>query len=287
LTKRLAGRSVSALFVCAATLTAQEVDPAKIATPVQVPKDQAPKVQPPQDQASKDATEPNDPGQASSQAPIDGAAAPAQPIPEPVLPAVLPPLQLYVPLDLTHKFLYSFNEMMGPTEMIGFTVKAAMDQAQKSPSAWGSGIDSFGVRVASRFGREFLRENIAFGIRALDHEDPRYFRVGTGTGGSRVKYALSRTFLARKDTVADGSVWIPAYSRLISDFAMPFLAQAWRPEPLSEARGFRQGSISVGMGFAANLWAEFWPDIRKKFKILRHAPMIENGVLVPAPPYVP
>lgn len=204
-----------------------------------------------------------------------------------VLPATLPPLQIYVPLDLTHKFLYSFNEMMGPTEMIGFTVKAAMDQAQKSPAAWGSGIDSFGVRVASRFGREFLKENIAFGIRALDHEDPRYFRVGTGTRGSRVKYALSRTFLARKDTVPDGSVWIPAYARLISDFAMPFLAQAWRPESLNEVRGFRQGSIAVGMGFASNLWAEFWPDIRKKFKILRHAPMIENGVLVPAPPYVP
>ena len=204
-----------------------------------------------------------------------------------MLPAALPPLQLYVPLDLTHKFLYSFNEMMGPTEWIGFTVHAAMDQAQKSPSAWGSGIDSFGVRVASRFGREFLRENIAFGIRALDHEDPRYFRVGAGTGGARVKYALSRTFLARKDTIPDGSVWIPAYSRLIADFGMPFLAQTWRPEGFNIPRGFRQGSIAVGMGFASNLWTEFWPDIRKRFKILRHAPMIENGVLVPAPPYIP
>lgn len=208
-------------------------------------------------------------------------------MPEAALPAVLPPLQIYVPLDLTHKFLYSFNEMMGPTEMLGFTVKAAMDQAQKSPSAWGSGIDSFGVRVASRFGRGFLRENIAFGIRALDHEDPRYFRVGTGAGGSRVKYALSRAFLARKDTVPDGSVWIPAYSRLISDFSMPFLAQTWRPEGFNVPRGFRQGSIAVGMGFASNLWMEFWPDIRKRFRILRHAPMIENGVLVPAPPDVP
>lgn len=271
--------------MCAATLTAQEADPAKIATQVLVPKVQEPEV------PTGAAQSPTDPGQVSPQAPIDGAIAPPQPAPaEPVsgvLPAALPPLQIYVPLDLTHKFLYSFNEMMGPTEMLGFTVKAAMDQAQKSPSAWGSGIDSFGVRVASRFGREFLRENIAFGIRALDHEDPRYFRLGTGTRGSRVKYALSRTFLARKDTVADGSVWIPAYGRLISDLAMPFLAQAWRPEPLSEARGFRQGSISVGMGFAANLWAEFWPDIRKRFKMLRHAPMIENGVLVPAPAYIP
>jgi hypothetical protein len=200
-----------------------------------------------------------------------------------LLPSSVPGVAAYVPLDLTHKFLYSINEMMGPTEWIGFTVHAALDQAQKSPSAWGSGIDSFGVRVASRFGRGFLRENIAFGIRALDHEDPRYFRMGTGTGRSRTKYALSRTFLARKDNVADGSAWMPAYSRFLSDFAMPFLAQTWRPEGFNVPRGFRQGSVAIGMGFASNLWTEFWPDIRKNFKILRHAPMIENGMLVSAP----
>ena len=95
-----------------------------------------------------------------------------------------------------------------------------------------------------------------------------------------MKYALSRTFLARKDTVPDGSVWIPAYSRLIADFGMPFLAQTWRPEGFNIPRGFRQGSVAVGTGFASNMWTEFWPDIRKRFKILRHAPMIENGVLV-------
>jgi hypothetical protein len=272
--------------VCAATLTAQEADPAKNPTPVQVPKDQVPKVQVPE--VPKDPTEPNDPGQASSQAPIDGTVAPTQPVsveppPEPVVPAALPPLQIYVPLDLTHKFLYSFNEMMGPPRWIGLTVKAGLDQAQKSPAAWGSGIDSFGVRVASRFGRAFLREDIAFGVRAFDHEDPRYFRAGIGTGHSRTKSALYQTFMARKDNVPGGNTWMPAYSRFLSDFAMPFLAQTWRPEPLNVARGFRQGSLALGMTFGSNLWQEFWPDIRKRFKILRHAPSFENGVLIPAP----
>jgi hypothetical protein len=33
-------------------------------------------------------------------------------------------------------------------------------------------------------------------------------------------------------------------------------------------RGIRGGSIALGMGFGANLWSEFWPDMRKSVKIL-------------------
>jgi hypothetical protein len=260
--------------LCITALTAQEADPVKIVTPPQVPIDAG---QPPV-QASAAAS--NDSAQAAAPAAVQD---PDSSEAEEALPAVSPTVPAYVPLDLTQKFLYSFNEMMGPPRLIGLTVKAAMDQAQKSPNAWGSGVDSFGVRVASRFGRAFLREDIAFGVRAFDHEDPRYFRAGIGTGQSRTKSALYQTFMARKDNVPGGSTWIPAYSRFLSDFAMPFLAQTWRPEPLNVARGFRQGSLAIGMTFGSNLWQEFWPDIRKRFKILRHAPTLENGVLVPAP----
>jgi hypothetical protein len=174
----------------------------------------------------------------------------------------------YTPLDLKQKYWYSLKEMAGPAQWIGFAVRAAMDQAEKSPNAWGNGPDSFGVRMASRFGRSFLRENIAFGVRAMDGEDPRYFRSGKGTGWKRAKYAFTRDFVARKD---DGS-WMPAYSRFISDYSTPFIAQSWRPEKFSMARGFRGGSVGLGVGFGSNLGQEFWPDLKKQFKFLSRFP---------------
>lgn len=177
----------------------------------------------------------------------------------------LPSPPAYVPLDLKQKYLYTFNEAMGPARWIGFTIHAAMDQVQRSPNAWGNGPDSFGVRVASHFGKSLLRENIAFGVRALDHEDPRYFRDGKGSGWSRTKYALTRTILARRDT----GEWMPAYSRIFASYTTPFLVEGWRPEKFSVGRGLRSGSVGIGMGFGSNLWQEFWPDVKKHAKILR------------------
>jgi hypothetical protein len=174
--------------------------------------------------------------------------------------SAIAPALVYTPLDLTQKYFYSFNEMAGPAHWIGFAVHAAMDQVRKSPGAWGNGPDSFGVRMANSFGLSFLRQNIAFGVRAFDREDPRYFRMEKGTGRERTKYALARAFMARRD---DGR-WMPAYSRVVADYATPFLAETWRPERFGMGRGFRQGSVAIGIGFGSNLWQEFWPDVKKK-----------------------
>ena len=162
--------------------------------------------------------------------------------------------------------------MAGPAQWIGFAVRAGMDQAEKSPNAWGYGADSFGVRMASRFGKSFLRENIAFGVRAMDGEDPRYFRLGKGGGWKRTRYAFTRSFMARND---DGS-WMPAYSRFVADYATPFIAQSWRPEVFSAARGFRGGSVGMGVGFGSNLGQEFWPDLKKQFKVLNRMKFGDN-----------
>jgi len=183
--------------------------------------------------------------------------------------AAIPPPLDYTPLDLKQKYLYSFNEMAGPAHWIGFAVHAAMDQARNAPSAWGNGPESFGVRMANVFGRNLLRTNIAFGVAAFDHEDPRYFPKTKGTVWKRTKYALTRTVVARQD----GGGWMPAYSRLVADYTTPFLAQTWQPQKFSVGRGFRGGSVAIGAGFGTNLWQEFWPDFKKKiWKGSRHFP---------------
>jgi hypothetical protein len=170
------------------------------------------------------------------------------------------PVIPYAAFDLKQKYLFSLNEMAGPTQWIGFAVHAAMDQFDKAPIAWGNGVGGFGVRLANHFGRSFFNENIAFGVRAFDHEDPRYIRRGEGSKWKRAEYAATRTLLARKD---DGG-WMPAYSRFIADYSTPFLAQTWRPERFSARRGFRQGTVAIGMGLGSNLWEEFWPDLKKR-----------------------
>jgi hypothetical protein len=172
------------------------------------------------------------------------------------------PLDLpYTPLGLGQKYLFTLNEVVGPGQWVGFAIHAGLDQFRRTPEGWGNDTSSFGVRMANHFGQTFLRQNIAFGVRAFDHEDPRYFRLEKGTTWQRTKYALSRTLIARND---DGR-WMPAYSRLVADFTTPFIAQAWRPDKFSVARGFRGASAGIGLGFGSNVFQEFWPDLKKKF----------------------
>ncbi len=166
----------------------------------------------------------------------------------------------FVPLNLKDKYLDSVAKVVSVPQMTLILIRSGMDQSQIKPRAWGTGADSFGVRVASRLGRSLLRESVAFGIRAVDHEDPRYFPCkDTGTW-KRVKYAVSRTVVARNDSGG----WMPAYSRILSDYSMPLIAQLWRPEPFKLSRDLRVGSTGMGLGALVNVGLEFWPDVRKR-----------------------
>lgn len=171
----------------------------------------------------------------------------------------------YVPLDLKQKFSYSATRVAGPSHMLWILTRSAMDQKQKRPAEWDTGMDAYGVRVASRFGRSLVRESVAFGVRAIDHEDPRYFRSQDSGVWKRTRYAVSRTFVVRNDNGG----WMPAYSRFVSDYSMPFIAQLWRPEPFRASREFRSGTVALGLNMLANVGQEFWPDVRKRIPFMQ------------------
>jgi hypothetical protein len=55
---------------------------------------------------------------------------------------------------------------------------------------------------------------------------------------------------------------MPAYSRFIGDFGMPFLAQTWHPGGINPPDAFRSGGIGLGMGIGMSIAQEFWPDVK-------------------------
>jgi hypothetical protein len=173
-------------------------------------------------------------------------------------PSVAPPA--YVPLTWKERYWYSVDQIFSVPTVATILVRSSFDQGMNTPSGWGTGPGGFGERVASHFGRAFVHENVAFAIRAIDKEDPRYFVLGRGTAWTRVKYAAKATFVVRRD---NGDM-IPAYSRFISDYSMPFIAQTWRPEGVHSGREFRSGTISLGTGVVNNVFREFWPDLKRK-----------------------
>ena len=162
----------------------------------------------------------------------------------------------YTPLDLKQKYLYSINEIFGISPLLAIAAHAALDQAGVRPAVWGRTPQSFAVRIASHFGDSLLRHNVEFGVRALDHEDPRYFRSGQGNGWQRAKYAVVHTFVVHND---NGRM-MPAYSLFVTDYGVPFVVSQWRPHALS---GLESGTLGIGIGMGTNLFHEFLPDLKK------------------------
>ncbi len=168
------------------------------------------------------------------------------------------PVVPYTPITLKQKYQYSLEQMFSGPRLMAILTRTALDQVEVSPRGWGSNAPSLGVRVASEFGRSFIRATISSGIRALDHEDPRYFYSHKTRNIDRVKYAIAHTFEVRND---NGSM-MPAYSRFFGDLGMPFLAQTWRPNGINAPDAFRSAGIAIGMGMGMNIAQEFWPDVK-------------------------
>jgi hypothetical protein len=168
---------------------------------------------------------------------------------------VMPP---YKPITLKQKYIYSLEQMFSGPHLVAILARSALDQVEVTPHRWGSDAPALGIRVASQFGRSFVRATIASGIRAIDHEDPRYFYSHKTNPWDRTKYALVHTFEVHND---NGSM-MPAYSRFIGDFGMPFLAQTWHPNGINTPDALRSGCMAIGMGMGLNVAQEFWPDLR-------------------------
>ena len=182
----------------------------------------------------------------------------------------------YKPITLKQKYIYSIEQMFSGPRLIAILAHAGMDQAEVLPHAWGSNAPAYGVRVASLFGRSFVRATIASGIRALDHEDPRYFYSHKTNPWDRTKYALAHTFEVRND---NGSM-MPAYSRFLGDFGMPFLAQTWHPNGINVPDALRSGGVGIGMGMVMNVAQEFWPDVKHALRLgPRAAGLVSAGTI--------
>ena len=164
------------------------------------------------------------------------------------------------PLTVWQKYKYSMTDMVSGPHIVAILMRASMDHATETPGGWGTGVDSFGVRMAHHAGRSLLWENMRFGMTAIDHEDPRYFASREKGVWKRTRSAVWQTFAVRSDSGGT----MPAYSRFAADYGTPFLSQQWRPGGMRMGRELRSGSMALGVGAGFNVWQEFWPDMKKR-----------------------
>lgn len=165
------------------------------------------------------------------------------------------------PLSVTGKLLYHGESTYSPSAILGIAAYAGALQEDNAPKEWGQGGGAYAKRFGSTLAWSGIHSVLAFGLDSTLHQDPRYFRTHETGFWRRTGHALRGTLLTRTDSGGETlSSW-----RIGSAYGAAFLSNEWYPDRLNTMRwGLIDGSVTLGFGFASNLGAEFWPDIKRK-----------------------
>ncbi len=148
----------------------------------------------------------------------------------------------------------------GKGALIGAGAGAGIQQAQDSPTEWGSGWAGFGKRFASSLGKHAVKSGIQLTVGAIRHEDLVYHPSGKQGFRPRLQYALLSTVITRKTTTGQKTF---AAGEVSGAVGAGFISRLWQPARLHTfGSGIGSAGITLGVDAGMNVTREFWPEIR-------------------------
>jgi hypothetical protein len=157
------------------------------------------------------------------------------------------------------KFHLMYKSSVDPFVFVADAFVAGIGQARNSNPGFGQGAEGY----FKRFGASYLdtADGNLWGNAILPivfKEDPRYFRLGSGSFTHRFLYSAATTVWCRRDN----GTWGPNYANVIGNFISGGISNAYYP---AADRGFGQtadGALTVtAEGIIGAEFVEFWPDI--------------------------
>jgi hypothetical protein len=168
-----------------------------------------------------------------------------------------------VSLSSAAKFHLFFENTTDPFNLISTAFSAGVQQANNGLPGYGQGMAGYGKRLgagladgtSSGFVRTYL-------FPSLLHQDPRYFREGSGPFGKRLAHAIVRPVLTRKDSGGRAFNW----SGLLGLIAASSLTNAYYPATdRGVDRTFKRVALGIPFSAVDKVIDEFGPDSQKKF----------------------
>jgi hypothetical protein len=164
-----------------------------------------------------------------------------------------------VPLTPGQKFRLMFSTEKDPAT-IGFSMFVALiGQAEGSHPGYRGGIGGYGKRFGQNYADTF--DGAFWGnavLPSLWHQDPRYFRLGTGSASHRIIYALSTNVRAKHDGTGK---WEPNYSNLVGNVISGGISNLYLPASERGVGSTFEGAFLVtAEGGIGSMLEEFWPD---------------------------
>jgi hypothetical protein len=174
-----------------------------------------------------------------------------------------PSLQNYQPLTTREKFKVASEDAFDRGTIALAAFFGGEGQLTNSNQSFGQGVAGFSRYWGAAYGDFVIGDYMTEGVfPTLLHQDPRYFRRGTGTGWSRVTYAMGQIFWTHSDS---GRMQFN-YSEVIGNSAAVAISTAYYVDNRTASDAVGKLGVQLGVDMAANVLKEFWPDLERKFR---------------------
>ncbi len=172
-----------------------------------------------------------------------------------------PTLDFYKPITSREKFNIAAADSFDRGTFALAALFAAQGQIAKSEKSYGDGIASYGRYFAASYADlvigDFMTEAI---YPSLLHQDPRYFRRGTGRGLSRLGYAVGQIFWTHTDSGRSQF----NLSEIGGNATAVAISTAYYPDGRDVSSALSKLASQIGVDLASNILKEFWPDLHRK-----------------------
>lgn len=149
-----------------------------------------------------------------------------------------------------------------PSFVLAF-FNSGIGQLTNANPSFGQGLAGYARRYSTGVADQVIGNMLTEGIMpSLLHEDPRYFRMATGTGWHRLGYALTRTLVTRTDS---GHARFN-YSEFIGNGMDAAIGNAYYPDGRHLGDNVQRCFTQIGTDTLSNVIKEFWPDVKRRFR---------------------
>lgn len=169
-----------------------------------------------------------------------------------------PSLKNYEPLTVKQKFGIASQDALDRGTIILAAAFAGESQLSKAEPSFGQGAAGYAQYFAAAYGGFVIGDYMTEGVfPSLLHQDPRYFRKGTGSTWGRLGYACGQIFWTHKD--AGGSNF--NYSEVVGNSVAVAISTAYYRDQRDVPDATSNLGQQLGVDMASNVLKEFWPDI--------------------------
>ena len=167
----------------------------------------------------------------------------------------------YEPLIPKEKFKIASEDAFDRGTVALAVLFAGEAQLTNSTPAFGQGVKGYAQYLGTAYGDLVIGDMMTEAIYpVMLHQDPRYFRRGTGTVWSRLGSAAGQIFWTRTDS---GNTQFN-YSEIIGNSTAVAISTVYYPNNRTAGDAVSKLGVQLGVDMAANILKEFWPDINRK-----------------------